>query len=63
MKAREIDTSIYLFTEDEVIAITMIMQSWSLDNNNWSVEQYIEKLRKVCKEIKLLSVLKKIEGE
>ena len=51
------------FTEDEVIAITMIMQSWSLSNNNWSIDQYIEKLRKVCKEIKLLSVLKKIEGE
>ena len=51
------------FTEDEVIAIAMIMQSWGLNNNNWSIDQYIEKLRKVCKEIKLLSVLKKIEGE
>ena len=60
MKAKEV---MELFTEDEVIAITMIMQSWSLNNNNWSIEQYIEKLKKVCKEIKLLSVLKKIEGE
>ena len=61
--SKEKDTSIYLFTEDEVIAITMIMQNWSLDNNNWSIEQYIEKLKKVCKEIKLLSICKKIEGE
>ena len=52
-----------LFTEDEVIAITMIMQSWSLKNHDWSIEQYKRKLIKVCKEIKLLSVLKKIEGE
>ena len=52
-----------MFTEDEVIAITMIMQSWSLNNNNWSIEQYTEKLKKVCKEIKLLDVLKKIKGE
>lgn len=59
MKAKEV---MELFTEDEVIAITMIMQSWSLNNNNWSIGQYIEKLKKVCKEIKLLSVLKKIEG-
>lgn len=63
MKAKEIDTSMYLFTEDEVIAITTIMQSWSLNNNNWSIEQYIEKLKKVCKEIKLLSICKKIKGE
>ena len=64
MKAKEvINDNKNLFTEDEVIAITMIMQSWSLNNNNWSIKQYIEKLRKVCKEIKLLSVLKKIEGE
>ena len=62
-KEKEIDTSVYLFTEDEVIAITMIMQNWSLDNNNWSIEQYTEKLRKVCKEIKLLSICKKIKGE
>ena len=61
-KEKEIDMSMYLFTEDEVIAIAMIMQSWSLNNNNWSIKQYIEKLKKVCKEIKLLSVLKKIEG-
>ena len=62
-KEKEIDKSIYLFTEDEVIAITMIMQNWSLDNNDWSIEQYLEKLRKVCKEIKLLSICKKIKGE
>ena len=62
-KEKEIDASIYLFTEDEVIAITMIMQSWSLDNNDWSIEQYTEKLKKVCKEIKLLSICKKIKGE
>ena len=63
-KEKEIDKGIYLFTEDEVIAITMIMQSWSLDNNNdWSIEQYTKKLRKVCKEIKLLSICKKIKGE
>ena len=62
-KEKKIDTSVYLFTEDEVIAITMIMQNWSLDNNNWSIEQYTEKLRKVCKEIKLLSICKKIKGE
>ena len=62
-KEKEIDKSIYLFTEDEVIAITMIMQNWSLDNNNWSIEQYTEKLRKLCKEIKLLSICKKIKGE
>ena len=62
-KEKEIDKSIYLFTENEVIAITMIMQSWSLDNNDWTIEQYIEKLKKVCKEIKLLNVLKKIKGE
>ena len=62
-KEKEIDNSIYLFTEDEVIAITMIMQNWSLDNNGWSIEQYIEKLKKVCKEIKLLSICKKIKGE
>ena len=62
-KEKEIDTSIYLFTEDEVIAITMIMQNWSLDNNDWSIEQYTEKLKKVCKEIKLLSICKKIKGE
>ena len=62
-KEKEIDKSIYLFTEDEVIAIAMIMQSWSLDNNDWSIEQYIEKLKKVCKEIKLLSICKKIKGE
>ena len=49
------------FTEDEVIAINMIMQSWSLNNPNWSIDQYNRKLRKVCKEIKLLSVCKKIE--
>ena len=59
----EIGDVIYLFTEDEVIAITTIMQSWSLNNNNWSIEQYIEKLKKVCKEIKLFSICKKIEGE
>ena len=63
MKEKEIDTFIYLFTEDEVIAIAMIMQSWSLDNNDWSIEQYIEKIKKVCKEIKLLSICKKIKGE
>ena len=62
-KEKEIDKSISLFTEDEVIAITMIMQSWSLDNNSWSIEQYTEKLRKLCKEIKLLSICKKIKGE
>ena len=62
-KEKEIDKSIYLFTEDEVIAITMIMQNWSLDNNNWSIEQYTEKLRKLCKEIKLLSICKKIKGD
>ena len=62
-KEKEIDKSIYLFTEDEVIAIAMIMQSWSLDNNDWSIEQYIEKIKKVCKEIKLLSICKKIKGE
>ena len=62
-KEKEIDKSIYLFTEDEVIAIAMIMQSWSLDNNDWSIEQYIEKLKKVCKEIKLLSICKKIKGD
>ena len=62
-KEKEIDKGIYLFTEDEVIAITMIMQNWSLDNNNWSIEQYTEKLKKVCKEVKLLSICKKIKGE
>ena len=49
------------FTEDEVMAITMIMQSWSLNNHNWNIEHYNRKLRKVCKEIKLLSVCKKIK--
>lgn len=64
MKAKEeIKDIIYLFTEDEVIAIAMIMQSWSLNNNDWSIEQYIEKLKKVCKEVKLLSICKKIQGE
>ena len=67
MEAKEVmellDKGIYLFTEDEVIAITMIMQSWSLDNNDWSIEQYTKKLRKLCKEIKLLSICKKIKGE
>ena len=62
-KEKEIDTSIYLFTEDEVIAIAMIMQNWSLNNQDWSIEQYSKKLRKLCKEIKLLSICKKIKGE
>ena len=62
-KEKEIDTFIYLFTEDEVIAITMIMHNWCLNNNNWSIEQYVEKLKKLCKEIKLLSICKKIKGE
>ena len=62
-KEKEIDILSIYFTEDEVIAITMIMQSWSLNNNDWSIEQYVEKLKKVCKEIKLLSICKKIKGE
>ena len=49
------------FTEDEAMAITMIMQNWCLNNQNWNIDQYNRKLKKVCKEIKLLSVCKKIK--